>query len=111
MTRNRGGRKRRGNLVMERHPGQSIYVGRSITITILAIQDNGAISVAIEAPKWMAISRDDITEDEHMAHQERRERESAEPCGKCGRTHVPGPCITLDRDEVFAEQYRHGSDG
>lgn len=72
----RGGRRHRGNLVVQRHPGTAIYIGRNITVTILAIEDNGAISVAIEAPKWMAISRDDITPEEHIAHQVRREGES-----------------------------------
>lgn len=124
----RGGRARRGNLVMHRFPGQSIYIGRQITLTILGITDDGEIKVSIEAPKWMAISRDQFTREEHLRFQDQKEREHG--CPKCGYVHdLSRPCsdtfkatreavqratgsrTTLRDDENFREDYRHGKQG
>ena len=106
----RGGRGKRGNLVMHRFPGQSVYIGRSITLTILGITDEGEIKVSIEAPKWMAISRDQFTREEHMEHQKRREEEEGlPPCQRCGRNHDPKrSCHILRDDENHREDYMHG---
>lgn len=55
-----------------------LMIGRGVEVTLvsLANDERGRMraQIAIEAPQHMAVSRDDFTFDQHMTHQERRER-------------------------------------
>ena len=67
-----------GNLVISRRRGQAIYIGRGVIVTVVEIgyDDDGRpqVRLAIEAPRSLAVSRDDFTLEQH--HEFQRERES-----------------------------------
>lgn len=50
-----------------------LFIGRGVEVTLVSLEVNRA-QIAVEAPKWMAVSRDDFTEQQHMEHQTRREQ-------------------------------------
>lgn len=56
-------------LVLQRYPGQSIWVGDNIQITILG-NSNGVTRVGIEAPREVRITRDEI-KDTEPRHEQR----------------------------------------
>lgn len=53
-------------LMLGRKEGQGIYIGRGITITVVEVCRDGLIRIGVEAPKWVAVSRDDFTYEQHM---------------------------------------------
>lgn len=65
-----------GRLVFSRKPGQGFYIGRGIRITILDVGDDANVRVAVEAPKHVAVSRDDFTLEQHLEFQREREGQS-----------------------------------
>ena len=48
-------------LVLTRKEGESIVVGNDVKITVVSIGP-GRVKVGIEAPKWMAIDRQEVHE-------------------------------------------------
>lgn len=48
-------------LVLKRRREQSVRIGPDVTVKVLAIQ-NGAVTLAIEAPAWLKISRGQASE-------------------------------------------------
>jgi carbon storage regulator CsrA len=65
-------------LCITRKLGEGVFIGRGIRITVLeTYSQNGSIIVklGIEAPKNVAVSRDDFTIEQHLAAQIRREVE------------------------------------
>ena len=52
-----------------------MFIGRGITVTILDVSDDGTVRVGIEAPRSIAVSRDDYPYESHLEFQERRENE------------------------------------
>ena len=46
-------------LVLSRKPDQTIYIGQGISVTVCSIKGN-KVRLAIEAPKDVPISRDDL---------------------------------------------------
>lgn len=64
-----------GMLVLGRRRGRSIYIGRGITVTVLDIDTYGNVKLGIDAPRSIAVSRDDYTYETHLEFQDRRERD------------------------------------
>lgn len=64
-------------LVLDRKKGEGVYIGRGVRITILEVTkdaESGAqvIRLGIEAPRHIAVSRDDFTFEQHMKFQLQR---------------------------------------
>lgn len=57
-------------LILTRHPGESIIIGENdmIEITILSINEN-QVSIGIQAPKTMEISRTELIRREQEAEK------------------------------------------
>lgn len=51
-----------------------IWIGRGVEVALVELNDEAQI--AVEAPRWMAVSRDDFTMDQHMRYQNERERKN-----------------------------------
>lgn len=78
-----------GNLIVSRRVGEGLYIYRGIRITVLEIDaELGQVRLGIEAPQYIAISRDDIPYEQHMRWQRQRERSGA-PTGE-GRAQGSG---------------------
>lgn len=58
---------------IELKPGSGAYIGRRVRITVLAIAPDGAVRISVQAPNRDAISRDDISLEEHLERQIARE--------------------------------------
>lgn len=54
------------------HAGETILVGRGVRFRLEGEGDGGA-RIEVEAPRFMAVSRDDFTREEHDAFQADRE--------------------------------------
>lgn len=59
-------------LILTRHPGESIIIGENdmIEITILSIKEN-QVSIGIQAPKTMEISRAELIRQEQEAEKKK----------------------------------------
>lgn len=55
-------------LVLTRHPGQSVRIGDSVTVTVLNVAGN-QVRLGIEAPQSVPVDREEIYE------RKRRERD------------------------------------
>jgi len=44
----------------------SVFIGRSTRVVVGNVGDDGSVEVAIEAPKFRAISRDDVSFEKHL---------------------------------------------
>lgn len=47
-------------LVLSRKVGESIYVGKDITVTVVRFSKDGRVRIGIEAPKNVRILRNEI---------------------------------------------------
>ena len=54
-------------LIVERRarstPGDTIYIGDDIKVTILGVKGHDIVKVGVEAPRHLAVKRDDIKRD------------------------------------------------
>ena len=50
---------RRGSLTLSRKPGERIFIGSDIVITMVAVRD-GRVKVSIVAPKDVPVHREEI---------------------------------------------------
>ena len=69
--------KGNGMLVLMRRPGESIHIGPNIVVTLVALERNRA-RIGIEAPREVAIDREEIAEKkrlESLVGQDDREDE------------------------------------
>jgi carbon storage regulator len=57
--------KRRRMLVLMRRPGESIHIGPNIVVTLVALERNRA-RIGIEAPRDVAIDREEIAEKKRL---------------------------------------------
>jgi len=53
--------------------GMALLIGRGVTVLLSAIERDGDARIGIEAPRHMAVSRDDFTFEEHMEFQRKRD--------------------------------------
>jgi sRNA-binding carbon storage regulator CsrA len=53
--------------------GEDVRIGRGVVIQLLRIHPDETVRVGVEAPRHVAVSRDDFTLDEHLRFQEERE--------------------------------------
>lgn len=53
---------------------QAVSIGRGVTVVVSGFESGGDVRLGIEAPRHMAVSRDDFTLEEHLAFQVRREQ-------------------------------------
>jgi len=51
-------------LVLTRNPGESVFVGPDITVTILAVRGR-QVKIGFDAPKEVNIVREELTDDDH----------------------------------------------
>lgn len=55
-----------------------LYIGRGVSVTLVELSVEGRrgpkAQIAVGAPAWMAVSRDDFTLEEHLEYQRDRER-------------------------------------
>lgn len=71
----------RGHLVLVRHEQEPIWIGRDITVTVVAIE-RGKVRIGVDAPAQFRIDRDEI--------HERRKREALfDPCDANERAAPP----------------------
>lgn len=52
--------ERKGNLVVSRRVGQRLLIGDDITLTVVTVKSNGAVRMAINAPKGVRILREEV---------------------------------------------------
>jgi sRNA-binding carbon storage regulator CsrA len=52
----------------------SVLIGRGVRVIVVEVQTDGMVRVGIEAPKHIAVSRDDFTLADHRRFQAIRER-------------------------------------
>ena len=69
----RGGTKVLTHTV-SRQPGQSILIGRGVRVTLAEIHGPRA-RVCVQAPKHIAVNRDDFSRDQHLQKQARLDRQ------------------------------------
>jgi sRNA-binding carbon storage regulator CsrA len=67
----KGGEAMRTAFVVKR--GEAVLIGRGVTVVVSGFDGSDEVRLGIEAPRHMAVSRDDFTFDEHMTFQARRE--------------------------------------
>jgi len=48
-------------LCLSRHPGERITIGDDISVTVLAIKDNGSVRLGIEAPPEIPVHRQEVS--------------------------------------------------
>lgn len=47
-------------LVLTRKRGESIVIGRDITVMVLSVARNGTVRIGVEAPKEVQVDREEI---------------------------------------------------
>lgn len=47
-------------LVLGRKAGQAVMIGHEITVTVLAVREDGTVRLGIEAPRDVPVHRDEI---------------------------------------------------
>lgn len=47
-------------LILQRKPGESIFIGENICVTLLSAEPGGRVRLAIDAPKSMRILRSEL---------------------------------------------------
>ena len=67
-------------LIITRKPSEGIHIGRAIRITVLDIAESAdesgmEVRIGVEAPKSVAVSRDDFTLESHLRRQRKREED------------------------------------
>lgn len=53
--------------------GGGVLIGRGVSVVVSGFENSGDVRLGIEAPRHMAVSRDDFTFEEHLGFQMRRE--------------------------------------
>lgn len=64
----------RGLYKCELSKGEDIRIGRGVTIALFDIYQDNKVSIGVDAPKHIAVSRDDFTMEEHLRYQTEREK-------------------------------------
>ena len=77
-------------LILTRAPGEKLYIGRAITITVLGRRGD-VIRLGIEAPESERVSRHEFGLTSHLAAQAEREQEGGadEVSTAAGRARNP----------------------
>lgn len=52
---------------------QAAFLGRAVKVHVIKVEADGFVRIAIEAPKHMAISRDDVTFEKHLEFCQQKE--------------------------------------
>lgn len=65
-----------GRLVLGLRPGRSLYIGRDVRLYVVKTEPDGLVRFAIEAPKFRAVSRDDVPFERHLEICDEKERSS-----------------------------------
>ena len=63
-------------LALDRKPGEAIYIGRDVRVTVSSVSRSGVVRLVVEAPKRVVISRDDFSFESHLRLQ--AEKDGAE---------------------------------
>lgn len=63
-------------LVLTRKEGESIVVGNDVKITVVSVGP-GRVKIGVEAPKWMAIDRQEVHDRKQHESEEHTETGSA----------------------------------